>query len=112
MSFVTAPLASLGLLSIIYTLFILANLSRRYGQVIRLPSYYRGFYVSMTLIGLTLISHLIRSSVIVAPDQAPPLLDNDWFYLFTYHVPLALAVALAMGTAWRYWSWLLMEQQQ
>ena len=111
MSFLTAPLGSLSLLAVIYIFYILANLSRRYGQVIRLPPYYRGFYLAMGLIGLSFISHLIQDSVTSAPDQAPSLLSNDWFYLFTYYLPLAVAVTLAIGIAWRYWSWILKEQE-
>lgn len=112
MNFLTAPLGSLSLLAVIYAFYILANLSRRYGDVIRLPPYYRGFYVAMGLIGIAFVSHLIQDSVIIAPEQAPPLLSNVRFYLFTYYVPLALAVTLAIGIAWRYWSWILKEQQE
>jgi hypothetical protein len=111
MNFLTAPLGSLSLVAVIYTFFILANLSRRYGQVIRLPRYYRGFYFAMGLIGLAFISHLIQDSVIIAPEEAPSLLTNEWFYLFTYYLPLALSVGLAIGVAWRYWSWILKEQE-
>jgi len=111
MNFLTAPLGSLSLLSVIYIFYILANLSRRYGQVIRLPPYYRGFYVAMSFIGLSFISHLTQDSVIIAPEEAPSLLSNDWFYLFTYYLPLATAVALAIGVAWRYWGWILREQE-
>lgn len=111
MNFLTAPLGSLSLVAVIYALYILANLSRRYGQVIRLPRYYRGFYGSMAFFGVAFVSHLIQDSVIIAPEQAPSLLTNDWFYLFTYYLPLALAVTLAIGVAWRYWSWILKEQE-
>ncbi len=109
MSFLTAPLSSLSLLAVIYACYILANLSRRYGQVIRLPPYYRGFYVTMGLIFLAFISHLVRDSIIVAPEQGPALLSNDWFYLLTFYLPMALAVTIALIVAWRYWSWILKE---
>jgi len=112
MNFLTAPLGSIGLLAVIYTFYILANLSRRYGQVIRLPPYYRGFYIGMGCLTISFVSHLIRDSVIIAPKEAPFPLDEDWFYLFTYYLPLAVAVTLAIGVAWRYWSWILKEQQE
>ena len=108
----TAILGSFSLLALIYTFYILIHLSRRYGQVIRLPHYYRGFYVSIGLVCLALVSHLMKNSVINAHQQAPSLLTDDRFYLFTYYLPLALAVAVAMGVAWRYWGWLLKEQQE
>jgi hypothetical protein len=110
LNYLTAPLGSLSLVAVFYTFFILANLSRRYGQVIRLRRYYRGFYVGMGFIGLAFVSHLIQDSVIIAPEEAPSLLTNDWFYLVTYYFPLAIAVAIAIGVAWRYWSWILKEQ--
>ena len=71
MNFLTAPLGSMGLLAVVYLFFILANLSRRYGQVIRLPAYYRVFYVAMGFVALAFVSHLIQDSVIIAPDEAP-----------------------------------------
>ncbi len=111
MNYLTATLGSLSLLAIIYTLYILANLSRRYGEVIRIPPYYRGFYVAIGLVAIAFVSHLMRDMVILAPDQGPALLDKDWFYLSSYYAPLALAVTLAIGVAWRYWSWILKEQQ-
>jgi hypothetical protein len=111
MSFLTAPLGSLSLLAIIYAFYILANLSRRYGQVIRLPPYYRGYYVAMGLICVAFLSHLVQDSVIIAPEQAPTLLDNDGFYLLTYYLPTVIAVTLGIGVAWRYWGWILKEQQ-
>lgn len=110
MNFLTAPLGSLSLLAALYALYILANLSRRYGQVIRMRPYYRGFYAAMGLIGLAFMGHLMRDSVILAPEQGPPLLNEDWFYLLTYYLPLALAVTLSIGVAWRYWSWLFKER--
>jgi len=108
----TAILGSFGLLAVIYTLYILAHLSRRYGQVIKLAPYYRGFYVSIGFVCLALVSHLMKGSVITASQQAPSLLTDDRFYLFTYYLPLALAVTVALGVAWRYWGWLLKEQQE
>jgi hypothetical protein len=111
MSFLTAPLGSLSLLAVIYAFYILANLSRRYGQVIRMPPYYRGFHIAMGLFCVAFISHLIRDSVIIALE-APRLLASDWFYLFTYYLPMTLAVSLGIGVAWRYWSWIFKEQKE
>ncbi len=111
MDFIAAPLGALSLLSVIYTFYILANLSRRYGEVIRMPPHYRGFHFAIGLVAVALGSHLLRDMVILDPDQGPALLNNDWFYLLTFYLPLALAVTLAIIVAWRYWSWILKEQQ-
>jgi hypothetical protein len=109
MDFLTAPLGSLGLLAVIYAFYILANLSRRYGEVIRLAPYYRGFYIGMILIGVAFIGHMMQATVVLAPEQAPALLNAEWFYLLTYYLPLALGVTIGLGVAWRYWSWILQE---
>jgi len=61
------------------------------------------------LIFLAFISHLVRDSVIVAPEQGPALLNSNWFYLLTFYLPMALAVTIALIVAWRYWSWILKE---
>ena len=61
MNYLTAPLGSLSLIALLYMYYILANLSRRYGQVIRLPPYYRGFYVGMVLICVAFLSHLVQT---------------------------------------------------
>jgi hypothetical protein len=47
--------------------------------------------------------------VVLAPEQAPALLNAEWFYLLTYYLPLALGVTIGLGIAWRYWSWILQE---
>jgi uncharacterized membrane protein len=111
MNFFTAPLSALSLAAVAYTFYILANLSRRYGEVIRMPPYYRGFYVAMGLVAIALFSHLMQDMVISAPDQGPELLSQEWFHLLTYYLPLALAVTLSIGIAWRYWSWILKEHK-
>jgi hypothetical protein len=108
----TAILGSFSLLAVIYTLYILAHLSRRYGQVIKLTPHYRGFYVSIGLVCLAFVSHLMKGSMINAGQQAPSLLTDDRFYLLTYYLPLTLAAAVALGAAWRYWGWLLRGQHE
>jgi hypothetical protein len=112
MEVLTSVLGSTGLLALIYAFYILAHLSRRYGQVIKLPRYYRGFYFSIGLVCLALVSHLMKDSLINAGQQGPALLNDDWFYLLTYYSPMAVAVAIGLGVAWRYWAWLLKEQQE
>jgi hypothetical protein len=112
MDYLTAPLGSLSLLAVIYVFYILANLSRRYGEVIRLPPYYRGFYVAIGLLSLAFIVHLVHDNAFLASEQQSSILNEDWFYLPTYYLPLALAVTLAIGIAWRYWSWILKEQEE
>jgi len=111
MNFLTAPLAALGLVALMYAVYILANLSRRFGFILKMPPYYRGFYMAMGLMGVALVSHLLRASTILA-ESAPYPFAEDWFYLLTYYLPLAISVSVCLGIAWRYWSWLLKEQDE
>ncbi len=111
MDIISAPLGALGLLSVIYAFYILANLSRRYGEVIRMPPHYRGFYFAIGLVAVALFSHLLRDMVLLDPEQGPAWLNSDRFYLLAFYLPLALAVTLAIIIAWRYWSWILKEQE-
>lgn len=109
MNFLTAPLGSVSLLAVVYAFNILANLSRRYGEVIRMPPYYRGFYVAMILVFAAFLGHLVQDSVIIAPEQAPSMLTADWFFMLTFYLPLAVAVTIGLGVSWRYWAWILKE---
>lgn len=112
MSFLTAPLASLGLVALMYAAYILANLSRRFGFILKMKPYYRGFYIAIGLMTIALISHLLRASVILDPDKAPEPFDQVWFYLLTFYLPLTIGIGLCLAVAWRYWSWLLKEQDR
>jgi len=109
-SVLTAPLSALGLLALTYMLYILASLSQRLGAVIRMRPYYRGFYLSIALTLIAFVAHLMRSSVLLAPEEGPPLLNNTIFYLLAYYLPLTLAVTISLVVAWRYWGWLLQER--
>ncbi len=110
MSFLTAPLASLGLVALMYAVYILANLSRRFGFILKMPAYYRGFYLAIGLMAVALVSHMLRATLILDPKAAPSPFDQNWFYLLTYYLPMAISISICLGVAWRYWSWLLKEQ--
>ncbi len=109
MNIVAALAGSLGLLSLILATWILARLSKRLGEVTKMPRYYRGFYVSMACLSITVMAHFLRMSVFLAEDLGPPILHSDVFYLCTYYIPLTIGMTLNLAIAWRYWSWLLRE---
>ncbi|HID64246.1 MAG TPA: hypothetical protein EYP49_16120 [Anaerolineae bacterium] len=71
--------------------------------------YYRGFYVSAMFLLVSLIAYLLKTSVLLASEQVPALLDNDLFYLFTYHLPFAIGTSISLVITLRYWDWLLKE---
>lgn len=101
---------SLGLLAVISTILTLAAFSQRIGEVRKMPPLYRGYYLGVACLGLALFVRVLRISVLLAAPEGLAFLANDWFYLFAYHLPLALGLTVSLVIAWRYWGWLLHER--
>jgi hypothetical protein len=100
---------SLGLLSLILASWVLVQLSKRLGEVTKMPRYYRGFYLSMACLSIAVVAHFLRMSVFLAEELGPPVFHSDVFYLCIYYIPLATGMTLGLAIAWRYWSWLFRE---
>lgn len=109
MSILTALAGSLGLFSLLLATWIFAQLSKRLGEVTKLPRYYRGFYVSMVCLSTAIIAHFLRTSVFLAESVGPSVFHSDVFYLLTYYLPLAAGMTIDLAIVWRYWNWLLRE---
>lgn len=106
-----AIVASVSLASVIYALAILAQFGRKLGAVTKMRPLYRGYYVAIGCVGLSLVTHFLRASVFWAPSQSiPSVLNSPVFYLLLYHLPLAVGLSLSLGITWYYWSWLLKER--
>lgn len=110
MNVVVGLAGSLGLLAVVYTLFILAGLSHRIGEVRKMPPLFRGFYLGAAGIGLAFFGRLLRVSALLAPPEKLTFLNDELFYLLIYHLPLAVGLTVSLVVTWRYWSWLLGEQ--
>jgi hypothetical protein len=111
MIIVGAIVGSMGLISILYALIILAQFGRKLGAVTKMRPLYQGYYIAVLLIGVALIMRFIRASVFWAPPATiPPLLNDPTFYLLLYHLPLAIGISLSLGITWHYWNWLLKER--
>jgi hypothetical protein len=111
MTIVGALFGSVGLISLLYALIILAQFGRKLGAVTKMRPLYKGYYVAVVLIGIALIARFIRTSVFWAPQATiPPSLNDPFFYLFLYHLPFALGMSLSLGITWHYWNWLLKER--
>jgi hypothetical protein len=111
MTIVGAILGSAGLASVIFALAILARFGRKLGAVTKMRPLYKGYYAAIGCVGLALLARLIRTSVFWAPSQTiPSVLNSGIFYMFLYHLPLAVGLSLALGITWYYWSWLLKER--
>jgi hypothetical protein len=104
MSMPVIPLGVIGLLAVMYMLYIFANLSQRLGAVTKMAPYYRGFYVAMGLMGVSVFVRIVFSGfgLTVAP----------FVVLAAYHLPFLMAMLVSIVIAWRYWSWLFKEKLQ
>lgn len=104
-------LGSAGLAGVLYATMILMELSKRLGEVIRMPRYYRLFHLAALLIALAIGSRLFWALSLIKPApglgwlRQPPL-----FYTLTYSIPLALGATLSLAVTWRYWGWLVRER--
>jgi hypothetical protein len=108
---VGAILGTLGLISLIYALLILAQLGKKLGAVTKMRSTYRGYYVAVCLVGLALVLRLLRTSVFWAQsDGLPAALNEPLLYLLLYHLPLAVGLTIGLAITWYYWKWLLKER--
>jgi hypothetical protein len=106
-----ATLGSLGLASLVYALVILARFGRKLGAVTKMKPYYKGYYVAASFVSIALVVRFVRASVFWAPyGSTPSLLTSSIFYLFLYHLPLAMGLCLGLLITWHYWSWLLKER--
>ena len=95
-----------GMLAISIVLLLIAHLSRRLGSVTHARPYYIGLYVAA---GLYLIAGMLR--VAFANNMIPVEMSNNRQFIFLLVDGLpALAITLALGVMWFYWSWLLAER--
>lgn len=110
-SIIGAILGSVGLLSLIYGLVILAQFGRKLGAVTKMKPFYKGYYIAACCLGLALLLRSIRATVFwAAPDTIPSVLNSPIFYLLLYHLPMAVGLSLGLVITWHYWSWLLKER--
>lgn len=110
MNVVVGLAGSLGLLAVIVTVLTLAALSQRIGEVIKMPSLYRGFYIGAACLIVALFVRFLRVSVLMASSEGSAFLNDDRFYLLAYHLPLTLGLTVSLVITWQYWNWLLREQ--
>lgn len=100
---IAAPLA------LMIALWVLAQISRRFGEVTRRPPHYRAFYVAL---GLMVPPLLVRLLAIGLSERQHADLGGNTLEAALHDMPLALGVVLAVIVAWRYWGWLVTSQQE
>jgi len=95
------PVSLVGLIAVWVMLHIFALLSRRLGAVTKMKPYYRGFYVAIVLVIL---------SIGVALLPQPAAESDRLLYRLVYYLPLLLAGLISLAVAYRYWGWLFRER--
>jgi hypothetical protein len=109
--FLWALLGSAGLVGVLYAVMILMELSKRLGEVIRMPRYYRLFHLAALLIALAIGARVFWALSAIKTDAGPGWLRQPpLFYTLTYSIPLALGATLSLAVTWHYWSWLVRER--
>lgn len=95
-------------LAVLYLSWLLRVLSRRMGEVTRMPPHYKWFDLGMVLILLTMLSYqFICSTALVSPANVQL---NPSHILWIFYLPLALGITLNLSVAVTYWGWLLRER--
>lgn len=110
MNTIAALFGSAGLIAVIHSVFILAELSQRLGAVTKMRKHYRGFYLGAAFLFISLLARLLQISTFYPPPQAVALLNDDLFYLIVYSFPLALGASIVLLITLRYWGWLFKEK--
>ncbi|NLF74085.1 MAG: hypothetical protein GX573_00185 [Chloroflexi bacterium] len=99
---VAAPLATM------MSLWILAQISRRFGEVTQRPPLYRGFYAALALWVFPLVTRLLAMGL---TDGENDRLGGNSLEALVHNGPAALSVTLAVVIVWRYWGWLVTTRE-
>lgn len=91
-------------LALMISLWLLAQISRRFGEVTRRPPRFRLFYFS---VGLMVLPTLVRLLAIGMTDERRADLGGNSVEALVHDLPLAVGITLALVIAWRYWGWLI-----
>ncbi len=102
-----SPLGPIGLIGLLFVLDVYSNLSRRLGEVNRMPPYYRRFLIASGFVSVAILVQVIRTAAYISCDPGVAVLLSPCFSLVAFHLPLFIGVFIGVLTAWRYWSWLL-----
>lgn len=90
--------------------YILARISERFGAVIKMAPIFRYYYVGLVFLAISLVTHFVVVYVLLALEKTPAWVNSSLFLLLAYHLPLAIGLSLGLVITWRYWSWLVTEQ--
>lgn len=97
-----APLATM------VSLWVLAQISRRFGEVTHRPPLYRGFYAALVLLFFPFVMRLLAIGL---SDGENVRLGSNSLEALAHDGPAALSVTLAVVIIWRYWGWLVYARE-
>jgi len=89
--------------ALIITLWVMAQISRRFGEVTHRPPLYRGFYVALGLMVVTLLVRLLA----VGQNASDHDGGNQSLSMMLHDISMAASMTVAVFVAWRYWGWLV-----
>lgn len=105
-------LGTIGTISLIILLFVLARLSEKFGAVVRMRPLYRYYYLALIIGLISVVVHIVVVRAAVSPMEFPAWITTPWFLLVAYHLPLAIAVTISVYVTWHYWRWLITEYNE
>ncbi|MBI5959361.1 MAG: hypothetical protein HY866_11540 [Chloroflexi bacterium] len=105
---VSTLLSASAPLALMVILWVMAQISRRFGEVTHRPPLYRGFYVALGLMFFPLVVRLLSIG-----QSEPKLRESGHNSLgaLAHDIPLAVGITLAVVIAWRYWGWLVYARE-
>jgi hypothetical protein len=105
---ITTLLSVAAPLALILTVWVLAQISRRFGEVTHRPPLYRGFFVA---IGLMICPLVMRLLAIGLTDRQNADWGDNSIEAAIHDIPLAVGITLSVIVAWRYWGWLVYARE-
>jgi hypothetical protein len=109
---ITTPWGPIGLASLVSSIYLYVNLSRKLGAVTKMRPYYRWFLVGAGFIGLALVVAILRGAASLACREETDFMTSLSFSFWFYHIPLLIGTLISVVTVWRYWSWLLVGERE
>lgn len=102
-------LSALAPLALLIALGVLAQISRRFGEVMRRPPVYRGLYVAMALLVLPLGVRLLAAGF---SDNRQAALGDSSAGALVHDGALLVSVLVALAITTWYWGWLVMAPNE
>ena len=96
-------------LAVLYSLYVLAQISQRFGAVTKRPPIYRVLYVAMGLLLIPIAIHLLAPSL---GEGNTASIDIESSEALIYGTALIASLLLGLVTIWQYWSWLIHSQDE